>query len=54
MRVVQSLKKVMREGRLLQVIDEVMAVVEPLNRTKTSITVWTLSGFWRTWNGWKA
>ena len=46
--------KDIREGRLLQVMDEVMAVVEPLNRTKTHITVWTLTGFWKTWNGWKA
>ena len=46
--------KDIREGKLLQVMDEVMAVVEPLNRTKTHITVWNLSGFWKTWNGWKA
>ena len=45
--------KDIREGKLLQIMDEVMAVVEPLNRTKTHITVWTLSGFWKTWNGWK-
>ena len=46
--------KDIREGKLLQIMDEVMAVVEPLNKTKTNITVWPLSGSWRTWNGWKA
>ena len=45
--------KDIREGKLLQIMDEIMAVVEPLNRTKTHITVWNLSGFWKTWNGWK-
>ena len=46
--------KDIREGKLLQIMDEVMSVVEPLNKTKTNITVWTLSWSWRTWNGWKA
>ena len=46
--------KDIREGKLLQIMDEVMAVVEPLNKTKTHINVWTLSGSWKNWNGWKA
>lgn len=46
--------KDIREGKLLQIMDEVMAVAEPLNKTKTNITVWTLSGSRKTWNGWKA
>ena len=46
--------KDIREGKLLQIMDEVMAVVEPLNKTKTHIDVWPLSGSWKNWNGWKA
>lgn len=46
--------KDIREGKLLQIMDEVMSVVEPLNKTKTNITVWPLSGAWKMWNGWKA
>ncbi len=46
--------KDIREGKLLQIMDEVMSVVEPLNNTKTNITVWPLSGAWKMWNGWIA
>lgn len=46
--------KDIREGKLLQIMDEVMAVVEPLNKTKTHINVWDLSWSWKKWNGWKA
>ncbi len=45
--------KDIREGKLLQVLDEVMAIVEPLNKTKTSLSVWPLSGSWKNWTGWK-
>lgn len=46
--------KDIREGRLLQVLDEVMAVVELLNRTKNNITVWSPPRSWKNWNRWKA
>ena len=46
--------KDIREGKRVQIMDEVMAVVEPINKTKTHISLWPLSGSWRTWNGWKA
>ena len=46
--------KDIREGKLLQIMDEVMAVVEPLNKTKTHISVWPLSRSSKNWNGWKA
>ena len=36
--------KDIREGKLLQILDEVMAVVEPLNKTKTNISVWPYPG----------
>ncbi len=46
--------KDIREGKLFQILDEVMSVVEPLNKAKTNITVWPLSGSWKNRNGWKA
>ena len=51
--IVKEAFRITREARL-QILDEVMAVVEPLNKTKTNISVWPLSGAWKTWNGWKA
>ena len=46
--------KDIREGQLLRIMDEVMAVVEPLNKTKTNINVWDLSRSWKNWSGWRA
>lgn len=45
--------KDIREGKLLDILGEIMAVVEPLNNTDTNITVWPLTGSWNKWNGWK-
>lgn len=46
--------KDIREGKLQQILEDIMAIVEPLNRTKINISVWPLSGSWKTWSGWKA
>jgi len=46
--------KDIREGKLQQIMEDIMAIVEPLNRTKINISVWPLSGSWKTWSGWKA
>lgn len=46
--------KDIREGKLLRIMEEVMTVVEPLNKTKTNINVWDLSRSGKNWWGWKA
>lgn len=46
--------KDIREGKLLDILDTIMAIVTPLNQTKGDVTVWPLSGTWKTWNGWKS
>ena len=46
--------KDIREGKLLDILDTIMAIVTPLNQTKGDVTVWPLSGNWKTWNGWKS
>lgn len=46
--------KDIREGKLQQILEDIMAIVEPLNRTKINISVWPLSGSWKAWSGWKA
>lgn len=46
--------KDIREGKLQQILEDIMAIVEPMNRTKISISVWPLSGSWKTWSGWKS
>ena len=46
--------KDLREGKLLDILDTIMAIVTPLNQTKGDVTVWPLTGSWKTWNGWKS
>ena len=46
--------KDIREGKLLDILDTIMAIVTPLNQTKGDVTVWPLTGSWKTWNGWKS
>jgi hypothetical protein len=46
--------KDIREGKLLDILDTIMAIVTPLNQTKGDVTVWPLTGTWKTWNGWRS
>ena len=46
--------KDIREGKLLDILDVIMAIVTPLNQTRGDVTVWPLTGTWKTWNGWKS
>ena len=46
--------KDIREGKLLKILDVIMAIITPLNQTKGDVTVWPLTGTWKTWNGWKS
>ena len=46
--------KDIHEGKLLDILDAIMAIVTPLNQTKGDVTVWPLTGTWKTWNGWKS
>ena len=45
--------KDIREGKLPLILDEVMAVVEPIERTKVDISVWSLGGSSNKWLVWK-
>lgn len=44
--------KDIEEGKLLPMLDEVFAVVEPLDKTKVHLTVSPLSGAMKNWAGW--
>ena len=46
--------KDLREGKLLDILNTIIAIVTPLNQTKGDVTVWPLTGTWKTWNGWKS
>ena len=45
--------KDIREGRLSKILDEVCAVIEPLNKSGSILSVWPLSGLWKSWTGWQ-
>ncbi len=45
--------KDIREGRLPKILDEVFAVIEPLNKSDSILSIWPLTGFWKNWTGWQ-
>ena len=45
--------KDIREGKLTEILDKVLAIADLHNKAGVPLTVWSLTGRWRNWNGWK-